>query len=145
MTKLKLDFSGGENSWFDLWHTHVDWKGEGNKNFKTRLGYLKQLLIEFENLKTKLSKYPNNFQTWIVIDELDSSEDSIYIHTKNPNSENFPLKIPNKKSWNTNNQDLSNFMAQTGMEIIEVEYFDGKVFYLFDKNYGEPISDQSSR
>lgn len=22
-----LDFSGGKDSWFDLWHDHVDWEG----------------------------------------------------------------------------------------------------------------------
>ncbi len=37
MTDLNLDFSGGQNSWFDFWHTHVDWKGKGNDNWKSRL------------------------------------------------------------------------------------------------------------
>jgi len=137
---LDLDFSGGPNSWFDFWHTHVDWDGEGNKNFNIRLKYLKELLKLYENLKKDLKLYPNNYQIWIVIDENDSSEDAVYIHTKNPNNENFPLKMDNMKTWKTDNEDLSNFMLQTGLEILEVEYYDGKGFYLFDKNIGESIT-----
>ncbi|MBF0598405.1 hypothetical protein [Faecalibacter rhinopitheci] len=139
MNELDLDFSGGPNSWFDFWHTHVDWDGEGNKNFKIRLNYLQELLKLYENIKKELNLYPNNYQIWIVIDEKDSSEDAVYIHTKNPNNENFPLKIDNTKIWKTDNEDLSNFILQTGLEIIEVEYYDGKGFYLFDKNIGESI------
>jgi len=140
MNDLDLDFSGGPNSWFDFWHTHVDWDGEGNKNFNIRLKYLKELLKLYENLKKDLKLYPNNYQIWIVIDENDSSEDAVYIHTKNPNNENFPLKMDNMKTWKTDNEDLSNFMLQTGLEILEVEYYDGKGFYLFDKNIGESIT-----
>jgi len=140
MNDLDLDFSGGPNSWFDFWHTHVDWDGEGNKNFNIRLKYLKELLKLYENLKKDLKLYPNNYQIWIVIDENDSSEDAVCIHTKNPNNENFPLKMDNMKTWKTDNEDLSNFMLQTGLEILEVEYYDGKGFYLFDKNIGESIT-----
>ena len=81
----KLDFSGEENSWFDFWHTHIDWNGDGNKNWILREKFLEKLLTEFENVKSELKKFPNEYQTWILIDENDSGEDGIYIHTKNPN------------------------------------------------------------
>jgi hypothetical protein len=136
--KSKLDFTGGTNSWFDFWHTHIDWNGEGNKSFEIRHKYLLELLSEFEKIKSELKKYPNDFQTWIVIDETDSSEDAIYIHTKNPNEENFPLKMENKK-WECENKNLSKFMIKTGLKIVEVKYFDGKGFYLFDEKFGESI------
>ena len=141
MTKLKLDFTCGENSWFDFWHTHLDWRGKGNKSFTVRLKYLKELLNEFENLNKQLIDYPNSFQIWIVIDETDSGEDAVYIHTKNPNSDNFPLKIKAKKSWVCENIDLSRFMIETGMEIVEVKYYNGKGFYLFDNKIGESIKE----
>ena len=94
----KLDFSGGKNSWFDFWHTHIDWNSDGNKSWNLRKEFLDKLLTEFENVKSELKKYPSEYQTWIMIDENDSGEDGIYIHTKNPNSENFPLKVQTEKN-----------------------------------------------
>ena len=107
----KLDFSGGKNSWFDFWHTHIDWNSDGNKSWNLRKEFLDKLLTEFENVKSELKKYPNEYQTWIMIDENDSGEDGIYIHTKNPNSENFPLKVQTEKNIKCLNQNLSDFIS----------------------------------
>jgi hypothetical protein len=73
--ELNLDFSGGPKSWFDFWHTHVDWDGQGNKNWETRRMYLGQILETFDQLKQKLRTYPHDFQLWIMIDENDSGQD----------------------------------------------------------------------
>ena len=132
----KLDFSGGENSWFDFWHTHIDWDGEGNKNWNLRKVFLNKLLTEFQNVKSELKKYPNEYQTWILIDENNSEEDGIYMHTKNPNSENFPLKVKVEKKIKCSNQELSDFMKKTKLDIVGFEHEDGNYFYLSDKNYG---------
>ena len=75
------------------WHTHVDWDGKGNHDWKTRKKYLKQLLDQFDQLKLKLRTYPHDFQLWIMIDENESGDDCVYIHTKNPNADNFPIKV----------------------------------------------------
>jgi len=137
----KLDFSGGKNSWFDFWHTHIDWDGDGNKSWSSRKKFLDKLLTEFENVKSELKKYPNNYQTWILIDENDSGEDGIFIHTKNPNSENFPLKVQVEKDIKCSNQNLSDFMKNTGLEIHGFEHQEGYCFYLSDKNYGISLTD----
>lgn len=137
----KLDFSGGKNSWFDFWHTHIDWNRDGNKNWNLRKEFLDKLLTEFENVKSELKKYPNEYQTWILIDENDSGEDGIYIHTKNPNSENFPLKIQTEKSIKCLNQNLSDFMKKTDLEILGFEHEDGNYFYLSDKKYGISLTE----
>ena len=67
-----LTFSGGPESWFDLWHTHVDWDGKGNRDWATRKKYLKLLRGTFDKLKLELKRYPHDFQLRIVIDENDS-------------------------------------------------------------------------
>jgi hypothetical protein len=88
--KFNLDFSGGPKSRFDLWHTHADWGGKGNRDWSTRKIHLEQILEIFEQLKGHLKFYPHEFQLWIMIDENSSGDDSVYIHTKNPNADNFP-------------------------------------------------------
>lgn len=138
----KLDFSGEENSWFDFWHTHIDWNGDGNKNWILREKFLEKLLTEFENVKSELKKFPNEYQTWILIDENDSGEDGIYIHTKNPNSENFPLKIKMENNIKCENQNLSDFMNKTGLKIFGFEHEDGNYFYLTDENYGLSLTNE---
>jgi len=132
----KLDFSGEKNSWFDFWHIHIDWDGDGNKNWNLRETFLNKLLAEFENVKSELKNYPNEYQTWILIDENDSGEDGIYIHTKNPNAENFPLKVQANKNIKCLNQKLSDFMKRTDLEIIGFKHEKGNYFYLTDKKYG---------
>ena len=104
--ELNLDFSGGPKSWFDLWHTHVDRDGKGNKHWKTRKVYLDQILGTFDQLKQKLRTYPHDFQLWIMIDENDSGQDSVYIHTKNPNTDNCPIKVTADNKNEIKDRDL---------------------------------------
>ena len=46
-----LDF----DSWFDLWHTHIDWKGYGNLSWKHRKSHLESLFLLLKTLETKLN------------------------------------------------------------------------------------------
>ena len=79
-----------EDQWFDLWHTHVDWSGDGRSSSTSRHHYLKQLFTLFEQLRCHTEKWTKPRQVWIVIDVVDSSQDAVYLHTENPNQHNFP-------------------------------------------------------
>ncbi|NQX81107.1 MAG: hypothetical protein HRT66_03805 [Flavobacteriaceae bacterium] len=111
-----LDFSGGNNSWFDFYHFHIDNTGLGNKSWKSRKQHLDALFKVTEKIEGKLRNYSKDFQYWIAISENDSYDDSIYIHTQNPNGSEFPVSIvfDNKKSLNTN---LTAYLAQKGYNI----------------------------
>ena len=106
-----LDFSGGDNSWFDLYHFHIDNTGLGNKSWNSRKQHLDALFSIAEKFEDKLRNYSKDFQYWIMISENDSYEDSIYIHTKNPNGSDFPASIgfDNNKSLNTK---MTGYLAQ---------------------------------
>ena len=134
--ELNLDFSGGPKSWFDLWHTHVDWDGKGNKDWKTRKKYLNQLLETFDQLKLKLRTYPHDFQLLIMIDENESGDDCVYIHTKNPNADNFPIKVTADNKNAIKNKDLKEFVDSLDFERVRVKTIDGDIYYLFYKNTG---------
>lgn len=138
MTDLDLDFSGGQNSWFDLWHTHVDWEGQGNRNWKLRQVYLNQLIELFTELKRELKQYPKDYQLWIIIDEQDSAEDAVYIHSKNPNEDNFPLVVEDITP-NIKNKKLKTFINSLDLTVVQVDTMEEKLFYLFDKKVGIPL------
>lgn len=88
----ELDFT--EGSWFDFWHTHLDWYGYGNLSLKIRKEHIKSQLILFNNLNEKLKEWGQPYQIWIELSHKDSSRDAVYVHTINPNEDNFPCKIP---------------------------------------------------
>lgn len=50
-------------------------------------------------LLEELQTFEKPYQSWIEIVDEDASLDAIYIHTRNPNEGNFPLKIENL-NWN---------------------------------------------
>lgn len=88
-----LDFSGGNQSWFDLYHIHVDGTGFGNKSWRSRKQHLDALFRIAGRVEAKLANLPVEFQYWIQVSECDSSEDAVYIHTANPNGTEFPISI----------------------------------------------------
>ena len=71
-----LDFQ----SWFDMWHTHPDWRGYGNISWKHRLQHLKALVRWFNYLKDKISEKSEEFQIFMMVDINDSGQDAVFIH-----------------------------------------------------------------
>ena len=65
-----LDF--GQQAWFDLWHTHLDFWGLGNTSLKVRRAHIKAHLTLYENLIDKLQQLNQPYQTWIEISELEA-------------------------------------------------------------------------
>jgi hypothetical protein len=81
-----------ESDWFDLWHTHPDWLGRGNKSGRYRREHLRAGLEIFNRIENKAKAYPSQYQLWVIIDRHDSAEDAVYVHTRNPNRDNFPYE-----------------------------------------------------
>lgn len=120
----KLDFSESENSWFDLYHIHIDNTGLGNKSWKSRKQHLDALFLVSEKIEGKLKNYSKEFQYWIEIDENDSFEDSIYIHTKNPNKSEFPEKLDFDSLLKSSYQELEKYLNEKDFIINKKKLFD---------------------
>jgi hypothetical protein len=88
-----LDF--GKESWFDLWHTHLDFYGFGNNSLKIRREHIKAHIALYKGLLEKLQTFEKPYQSWIELVDEDTGLDAVYIHTPNPNEDNFPIKIEN--------------------------------------------------
>lgn len=134
-----LDFQ----SWFDMWHTHTDWRGYGNISWKHRHQHLKALVRRFNFLKNKISEKSEEFQIFIMVDINDSSQDAVFIHTGNPNEENFPIQFKEYNGRIKMSKELTEFI-----ESLNIEYFrykwtrDNKpvcIVFLYDQAIGLPL------
>jgi len=134
--ELDLDVSGGPKSWFNLWHTHVDWHGKGNSDWNTRKKHLEKIFKIFDELKQKFRTYPHDFQLWIMIDEKDSGQDCVYAHTKNPNADNFPIKVVADSKNEIKDKHLKQFLESLDFERLRVKRSEGDIYYLFEKGTG---------
>jgi hypothetical protein len=79
--------------WFDLWHTHVDWHGEGNSRPDIRRECVRALFTAFADIESRAAGCLGPFQSWLVFDAADSGQDAVYLHTPNPNRDNFPYQF----------------------------------------------------
>ena len=84
----RLDCSRSE--WFDLWHDHPDFTGEGNRGWKHRRRHLAAAFTILRRVALQAAGCPRPAQVWLVVDPSDSAQDAIYVHTPNPNADNFP-------------------------------------------------------
>lgn len=91
-----LDF--GKDGWFDVWHTHLDFCGRGENSLKMRREHITAHMSLYEELLEKLETFEKPFQSWVLIEIEDAGADAVYIHTPNPNEDNFPLKEFETKS-----------------------------------------------
>jgi hypothetical protein len=80
--------------WYDFMHWHADWPGLGNRSWKERSEHLRALFIMFERLTADVVSWPTPHQVWLRIDATDSSQDAVFLHTPNPNANNFPNEFP---------------------------------------------------
>lgn len=103
----------GADDWYDYWHTHVDWDGDGNKSIAARKKYISALFIIFDRLVEQSFSCPLPNQIWICVGG-DSAEDAVYFHTPNPNNDNFPDTF----------EDLN---MDVGCPLLLQDYFDPKI------------------
>ena len=133
-----LDYS----SWFDMWHAHVDWNGESQNNWSKRQEFLKVLFVLFEMANKEMMKRNRLYQSFCLIDIDDASQDAMYIHTENPNRENFPL------TFEINNEPIKSSFPF--IQFVETQGYlwkklkDGNFLLVYKQGYGrKPFNKQT--
>lgn len=86
-------FSVQPSGWYDYMHWHADWSGLGNRRWQERREHLAALFTMFRRLLAETSGWKSPHQVWLQIDAADSSQDAVYLHTPNPNRDNFPNRF----------------------------------------------------
>jgi hypothetical protein len=133
-------FELNEETWFDCLHFHSDWESEGNSDWVKREIYLNDLFSFYLIIKERLLNLPKDFQLFIIIDENDSGQDAVYVHTKNPNSDNFPIKVSPSSNTELFDLQLKDFIDGLEMELLIEDINEGRQFYLFDPKIGIPLN-----
>jgi hypothetical protein len=93
-----FDIDLSEESWYRMWHTHLDWYGITNVSEKHRKIHIQYYLKIMEKIETQTRDNKRLFQTWIYLDGYEGTCDAIYFHTENP-EDDFPYWLDIIK-WN---------------------------------------------
>jgi len=139
-----LDFSGSEQSWFDFYHLHIDDTGLGNRSWKARKQHLDVLFDLAGKVEAALQQYPKDYQYWIEIDEKDSVEDAIYIHSKNPNGSIFPIRLNFDNEVEVRKTTLLEYLRERDYQVEKKELVNangkaGTTYFLYKDGVGIKI------
>ncbi len=64
--------------------------GHGNATAAARRKALEALRTTYEDISAQIEGWSKPHQAWVLIDPEDSGQDAAYVHTPNPNRDNFP-------------------------------------------------------
>ncbi|WP_236726974.1 hypothetical protein [Xanthomonas cannabis] len=81
------------HSWFDLWHTHVDWNGRGRASAEDRHMVNAVAVRVLGYLEARLAQPGAAVQVWADLSP-DTIGTAIYAHSANPNGSTFPFNFP---------------------------------------------------
>lgn len=80
----------GPSEWFDLWHTHIFPGSDDSLGPQARRDGLRSLFEAWGRVEVAACRLTRPWQSWLVIDPADPIQDAIYLHSPNPNRDNFP-------------------------------------------------------
>ncbi len=75
-----------ESEWFDYWHTHLDWRGRGNRHPSDRADVAGALL---RLLQRAASTGRKDVQCWVSLAE-DTGNSALFLHSCNPQGSAWP-------------------------------------------------------
>ncbi|GHT22369.1 hypothetical protein FACS189430_04040 [Bacteroidia bacterium] len=142
----RFDFNKYPDAWFDCWHWHIDWRAYGNHSFKKRKPHLDKLFRHFAYIEEKIKSYHSEFQFFILLLDYNAASDAIFLHTPNPNKNNFPLQWENLTNESTlTNKQLVDYVKK--LEGYEILYgtADEAFCILFKKGIGNNHYEQSAQ
>lgn len=82
-----------EDDWYDSWHYHADWHGAGNFGWRYRKQHILALCQVFKNFVNGIENFKKPYQLYFCLNQKNASQDAVFFHTPNPNSDNFPIKF----------------------------------------------------
>lgn len=135
-----LNFSGDKQSWFDLWHLHVEVHPEVETEWAVREESTRELVRLYRRLQERMISYPREYQIWIEVYDEYVGDDAIFIHTRNPNSDNFPARVQKEFPPEFENLKLKELMFQSGLTVAGQRIMNGNVYFLYDPEVGVSLS-----
>lgn len=124
-----LDFT----SWFDRWHTHVDWRGRGNAHPDNRGEVCRILVRLLGYLESRVSERSEPIQLWATLCP-DTTDSAVYLHSPNPNGTPFPADLGDVQWGAPAPVGIAEALAGGGHDIGTVRYGD-EVIYLVRRRF----------
>lgn len=135
-TAEQYDLDFRKEGWFDLWHTHLDFYGFGNNKLKIRKEHIKAHLALYNSLLEKFDTLGKPYQSWIELVDEDAGLDAVYIHTPNPNNDNFTLKIENINCNCTVPKYFKGIINLNEFNVGHYKWESNNSYLIQSKNYG---------
>ncbi|AFS70384.1 hypothetical protein [Exiguobacterium antarcticum] len=134
LSAYPLDFS--PDSWFDFWHVHLDFDGRGNDSRKIRIAHVRALLHLMDEFEMALKSWGQPYQTWIELSRLDAASDAVFVHTNNPNDNNFPHTVPSLSNWGG---PLPDYLQSIDLKNYQIHSYEQRDYDEFDEEPEETI------
>lgn len=114
---------------YDLWHTHFDWEGFSEIDALHRRRHLVAGFKMLKRVSTQLKQWGQPHQVFLNLSADRSSNDALYVHTRNASGSPFPHELARAKQIKTPPAWLRG-LAPVGHYEIYCEEFDGRRWYV---------------
>lgn len=114
------------NTWFDLWHTLIDWRSRGNRHAEGRAEIARLTYALLQHAEQRFSARNAPIQIFASVCE-DTGSNAVYVHSSNPHGTPFPREFPNVQ-WGVDAPiELNGIVDTTVHRIGRVHYTDETV------------------
>jgi hypothetical protein len=114
-------------SWFDYWHTHVDWNGRGNSRAENipEIAAVTIRLLRYFEMHAKARSEP--LQLWATLCG-NTMDNAVYAHSPNPNGTPYPHHFP-ETTWDVAVPDWVSAAVPGTTHQVGTTSYDGEVGY----------------
>ncbi|HPH97901.1 MAG TPA: hypothetical protein PKW33_16795 [Anaerolineaceae bacterium] len=123
---LRLFLQEGE--WYDFWHIHPAIYGDGSADLPDHRRYIALSMAFFERIRSHANGFKMPWQSWVIVDPLDSTQDAVYFHTPNPHQRDFPFSFQDV-TWNIETPELLDGLVDLNQFEIGESFTGGTVLY----------------
>lgn len=137
------DLDLDEDSWFEYMHEHCDWPGYGNVSWPMRARHLEALAIVFRRCAEQLKAFSKPYQLWIYLDVHQAAYDAVFVHSPNPNRDNFPLVVEGAV-WGI--EEVSQYFQRMlpGHPLRAGRVGDGDSYYVYSPSIGLSLEETAA-
>lgn len=108
-------------TWFDLWHTHIDWESIGNRHPECRAEVARLTYALLWHVEKHFSERSEPVQIFATICE-ETGNNAVWVHSANPHGNQFPYIFPNPIWRAAPPSELDDVVDQVRHEIGKVRY-----------------------
>ncbi|HLN60831.1 MAG TPA: ankyrin repeat domain-containing protein, partial [Symbiobacteriaceae bacterium] len=124
--------------WFDLKHYHADRYGYGNLSWPMRARHLEAMATVFKRYARELSQFEKPYQLWIYLNTRDAGQDAVFVHSPNPQHDDFPVLLDDA-DWGIT--EVSRYFEGLlpGFRLRAGRWGNSECYYVYASGVGVPL------